>query len=213
MKTITALLICCVTAFGQGRDHPVGGVVLDSVTAEGIADVAVNVECEASGSYNVVTDAEGFWDVETLDLDYCVVDFTIPDYSLYQGGYYTLDPTCPIQRMPDNKIHLWTGNESDSALVTVAIPHGEQECRGCQGGGNSLEVCWTGDWNGDGTISILSDLPVLADCIIMGECDGVCYWAADADGSGFLSLADVQIFVDIVFFGAASIPCELVPCI
>jgi predicted outer membrane repeat protein len=59
------------------------------------------------------------------------------------------------------------------------------------------------DWNGDGVISIIGDVPLFVQCVYFGNCpDGVDPIAAgDCNHDGILSIiGDVPCFVDCVYF-------------
>ena len=65
------------------------------------------------------------------------------------------------------------------------------------------------DWNGDGIVSIVGDVPPFVDCVYLGDCsdwpEGWLLPIGDCSQDGILSIiGDVPCFVDCVYFGNCS---------
>jgi hypothetical protein len=59
------------------------------------------------------------------------------------------------------------------------------------------------DWNGDGIVSIIGDVPPFVQCVYFNNCSGDIDPVAvgDCNGDGFISIVgDVPCFVDCVYF-------------
>jgi hypothetical protein len=58
------------------------------------------------------------------------------------------------------------------------------------------------DWNGDGIVSIVGDVPPFVDCVYFGNCPPDYVPLCDCNGDGICSIiGDVPCFVDCVYFG------------
>lgn len=58
------------------------------------------------------------------------------------------------------------------------------------------------DWNGDGIISIVGDVPPFVDCVYFGTCPPQHVELCDCNGDGLCTIVgDVPCFVDCVYFG------------
>jgi hypothetical protein len=57
------------------------------------------------------------------------------------------------------------------------------------------------DWNGDGFISIVGDVPPFVDCVYFGNCPPDAVGTGDCNHDGIVSIVgDVPCFVDCVYF-------------
>jgi hypothetical protein len=58
------------------------------------------------------------------------------------------------------------------------------------------------DWNGDGIVSIVGDVPPFVDCVYFGNCPPDAVGKGDCNHDGIISIiGDVPCFVDCVYFG------------
>ena len=213
--TVLAFLALCASSFGQGGDFVLGGaVVINPLALQGLEGVTVTAECTASGTEQDVTNSIGVWSVEVFEQDDCTVTFDTStaegNWDLYQGGFFAAEPLCPRGRVPTNTIDVFTDDPSeDGSITTYAVVEGEKACDGCGEGFYNPGQCISGDWNGDGLVTLAGDLIPLYFCIFLGDCSTVrCYWGADMNADGFLSMADVDLYAERVLFQQHEGTCE-----
>lgn len=221
MKTMIAFSFLCALAWGQSTSTT-GGVMTEDVTVGGIVGgglpgVAIEVTCDQTfeGVMELETGDFGVWSTELIIGDTCT--FHLPDWDgrwgagvgdwVYADPLLGDSPVCPVQRVPGDFVYTVTGNgEADGGIYTwlrdPAAP--ESACDNC------LDACQPGDYDGNGIVSVVSDLTPLVSLVFEGNDAGVCYWAADMDGDGDVALVDdVMVhFVNAVFFGIDYGTCE-----
>jgi hypothetical protein len=165
----------------------IGGAVFTDLAnplSSGLADVDVTVS--GSGGTFQATSAgpQGLWQVEN-----------IPE------GTYTVTPT----RSGYSFEHVDEGVPDRQASITIDVNEVNQGTyQSIQFLAEQVQNASLHDWNADGIISIIGDVPPFVDCVYFGSCpSGVDTIAVgDCNSDGILSIVgDVPCFVDCVYFG------------
>jgi hypothetical protein len=165
--------------------YTIGGVVYtdpnDPLTT-GLEGVHIDVSGD-NGNYQTETsDAQGSWQ--------------IPDVNV---GIYTVAPS----KSGWGFDHTISGVSDGQSTVVITVDDANQAA--------NQEIEFLGertvllhDWNGDGIVSIVGDVPEFVNCVYFNHCpndvDPVA--VGDCSGDGLISLVgDVPCFVDCVYFG------------
>ncbi|MBN1507501.1 MAG: hypothetical protein JW955_11680 [Sedimentisphaerales bacterium] len=118
-------------------------------------------------------------------------------------GAYTLTPSRPGYTFE----HVSGGIPDGQASITVEVNEANEPVnRDVQFLAHSRPG-QLHDWNGDGIVSIVGDVPLFVNCVYFQDCpDGVDNIAiGDCNGDGILSIVgDVPCFVECVYFGNCS---------
>jgi len=166
----------------------VGGAVftdVNNVLTTGLEGVPVTVAGDG-GTFDATTvGSQGLWEIQDVPEGTYVVAPSKSGYNFDHvvAGVKVNVPPISIQVDETNE----AANQSIQFLATV-----ESSATGPH------------DWNGDGIVSIVGDVPPFVDCVYFGNCpEGIDVIAVgDCNGDGIVSIVgDVPCFVDCVYFG------------
>ena len=163
----------------------VGGFVCTDVnnpSTGGVAGVTVTVSGSGEAFQATTVGAQGVWEIADVNVGSYTVAPSKTGYAFQHVGEVGPDG------QPSIAIEV---NESNQAanrdIVFLAEP-----------------TAMLHDWNGDGIVSIVGDVPPFVNCVYFGNCpDGVDKVSVgDCNGDGIVSIiGDVPCFVDCVYFG------------
>ena len=203
----------------------VGGLIttVPGSLGNGLEGIQVTGTCEQSSPIDVMTDSNGVWIVEVIPGDTCVLhampnnDFWFETYWGQPGTWlYDTGPTgvkCPLQRAPgDFELLVRDDPFFDQSIFCWAVPEGEVPCENCQQGPYDSQTCELGDWDGNGIVSVVSDLNPIVEGVFLNDFSNVCLWSADMDGDGEITLVSdvMEHFVNRVFYGIEYPTCDQV---
>ena len=164
-----------------------GAIYTDAVNpiASGLEGVAVMVTGDGGALFEATTaGTQGLWQIDD-----------VPE------GTYTVMPN-----MTDYTFeHMVSGQSDGQASIQIAVNEtNETANQSIQFLGSRLWIMH--DWNGDGIVSIVGDVPAFVNCVYFGNCPD---WSqerllavGDCNGDGIVSIVgDVPCLVDCVYFG------------
>ena len=167
--------------------YTVAGLVYtdaNSPSTSGVGDVTVTIGGVA-GTYATTSEAaQGLWQIDEVP-----------------HGSYMVTPSKAGYTFQ----HVSGGTPDGQSAITIDVNEANQAAN------QSIQFLAEAlpaelhDWNGDGIVSIVGDVPPFVQCVYFGNCPGGVDTIAvgDCNGDGFLSLiGDVPCFVDCVYFGS-----------
>ena len=171
----------------EPQTFTIGGAIYEDPNnpmTSGVDGVTVTV-AGTCGTYQAITTGVlGLWEIADVNEGYFTVTPSKTGYRFEHLVAGQPDGQSSLQIMVDQ-----TYEAANQSILFLA----EQE--------SSVK---THDWNGDGIVSIVGDVPPFVNCVYFQSCpDGVDTIAVgDCNGDGILSIVgDVPCFVDCVYFG------------
>ncbi|MCH7921085.1 MAG: carboxypeptidase regulatory-like domain-containing protein [Planctomycetes bacterium] len=164
----------------------IGGAIYEdpsSPLTSGLEGVTVAVS-GANGTYAGTTSSgTGLWQIAAVNV-----------------GDYTVTPSKPGWSFE----HIVAGVPDGKASITITV--NEANLAANQSIQFLAERSVLHDWNGDGIVSIIGDVPPFVNCVYFQSCPDVpgnqLLSIGDCNGDGILSIiGDVPCFVECVYFG------------
>ena len=177
-------------------------VLLDGVELFAASSLDELISCDQGAVPMELRLMTGNWDVGT----------TITD--LAGSTTEVLSTTATLPQFPGQPFVLVKWTSDDGLDVDYEYHHGSRglildvwdDSGDVNGDGwilTDFPVVELHDWNGDGLVSIIGDVPPFVDCVYFGDCPGDAVGRGDCNGDGFVSIVgDVPCFVDCVYFGS-----------